>query len=336
MNHSVVLMWGLPGSGKTHFVRETYLKNSGRSIYTSMNPGGHTAVVALDYKVRATNGKIDLIPVEDTIYGMKLTPERRLREFESSLNSVEKLFISDKVNTLVVDTPCCSYDYFKTLVNKLSLILAHTDLLEVEAFRENREVCKINDYGRRNVDSQFSIDNMPLDFPDASSLIDIISSEIGNRNIKVMINEHTVFKKDSWKGAMQKYLRGAGEEYDNNSILKSTSYSLGGTLYGIGGESMHQIEAEPMGEFTELDNLLIELCPELPFIFYKQIKDTLVEVVEQDDSDYYSKCSSAHYEIDLKKLYDFLIMRDIKLNYTDDDTDGRAEYDWEILERLHH
>lgn len=315
MSRSIVLMWGLPGSGKTHFVRETYLKNNGRKVYTSVNPYGSTVILALDYKVRAVNGKVNLVPVEDTVYSMTMTPERRLREFESSLNSVEKLFTSGKVSTVVVDTPCCSYEYFRTIVGKISEMLLYADVIDVEAFEENREICKVNDYGRRNIDSRFSIDSMPFDFPTADSLSEIVRSAIGDRNVRVVVNKHSVFQKDTWKNIMQKYLRDAGEEFIPDSILKSESYSLGGTIYGIGGEVTHQVEGEPMGEFTELDDLLVDLCPELTFVLYRQIKSGLVKIVEQDDSDYYSRCSSVHYEIDLAQLYEFLERNNVKMRH---------------------
>lgn len=58
-------------------------------------------------------------------------------------------------------------------------------------------------------------------------------------------------------------------------------------------------------------------------------------MVEQDESDYYSRCTSAHYEIDLSELYSFLksngvIMQSSEYQTNSSDSD---EFGWEIIER---
>lgn len=338
MIDKLTIMWGLPGSGKTHFVRENYLNSVFRKIYTAETPYNSNVILALDYKVEFKDSRYNMIPVENATFGRDMTFQGRHRYFDTVVRSQEMMIINPgRVFDVVVDTPCCSYKYFKSLAEMLALLMLHTDSVVIEAFREDRKTCKDNDIGRRSVDSKFSIENMDFDFPEADKLREILVSKLGDKVPSIKVHEHTTKSKDIWKSVMGNYIMGSQsqDEFFNSSILKSASYSMGGTLYGIGGEQLHSIEAEPMDEFTELDDLLEKLCPTLSFILYRQIKSELVKVVEQDESDYYSRCTSAHYEIDLSELYNFLkdngvFMQSSEYKTNSSDSD---EFDWEIIER---
>lgn len=65
-------------------------------------------------------------------------------------------------------------------------------------------------------------------------------------------------------------------------------------------------EDEKPEDFTVLQEFLISLKPELTYKQYLGLKN-MINIVEDDYWDYYSKGQIYNYEIDCKKLLDYLI-----------------------------
>lgn len=87
MIDKLTIMWGLPGSGKTHFVRENYLNNVFRKIYTAETPYNKNVILALDYKVECRDSRYNMVPVENATFGRDMTFQGRHRYFDTVVRS---------------------------------------------------------------------------------------------------------------------------------------------------------------------------------------------------------------------------------------------------------
>ncbi len=71
---------------------------------------------------------------------------------------------------------------------------------------------------------------------------------------------------------------------------------------------------DPPKELDILDEILGKLCPSIPFLVYKQLKNDLVKEDTNcsDCGDYYGNYTNYRtLEVDLKELYDYLIQNEL-------------------------
>lgn len=303
---TVNIMWGLPGSGKSHYVKEA-IKN----FYSIPGKRMHM-VFALDYRTSTNAG------YEFTSHGILgehwVNHVERVKMLESHVRYSEK-FLDDSKNPeyhVYVDVPCCTYKELKSVIEMLFNYFMKAEQVKVVYWEPDREICLYNDGGRREFTSRVSIKNMPFETPTASGVQQAFMDML-NTSPNVTIQKMYVQRKAEWKHTFNSEIASKGEPILFNGKLTSTGYSLGGTCRDIMGEVSHIIEAEPMGTFDELDNLLERVCPTMTFLQYKKMFKELVSIEDRDAGDYYSDCREAYYEIDLSELYSWLNENNIKI-----------------------
>ena len=158
-------------------------------------------------------------------------------------------------------------------------------------WEEDRENCLLNDIGRREVPSAISIKHMKFEKPDLSILKEV-------NDVKVM----EVYK----QSPAEKWVKSLKINYDvpwSMMELRSDDWSLGGTWGNCWGDSGTK-DAELPLEFIELDNLLLNVCPNISFFLVKKIKEECCNIETTNNHDYYGGYTqSAYHCCDLNKLY---------------------------------
>lgn len=82
--------------------------------------------------------------------------------------------------------------------------------------------------------------------------------------------------------------------------------STGGSCWDTGDAVRRPVDGEKEPEFSDLDNILLEVCPNISFLQYKQLM-TIAEETRGGDSDYYGNhTNTAIVYITIKKLYEKL------------------------------
>ena len=82
----------------------------------------------------------------------------------------------------------------------------------------------------------------------------------------------------------------------------------GGSCWDDGEHDNHYaLEGEAEPALADLDALLLKVCPNLSFLVYKNLENTLLERSTSSESEYYGNHTTyGHKFIMLKKLYDYL------------------------------
>lgn len=110
--------------------------------------------------------------------------------------------------------------------------------------------------------------------------------------------------------------RVAGFSYVKDDVEEiSISWSIGGqsgaSCYDVGDPSFHATSGEPEPEFDALDNILMEVTPQLSFLQYKKLAQ-LVSTDEKQDGDYYGNYTTyATKTLKIDDLWDFLTQYDL-------------------------
>lgn len=200
----------------------------------------------------------------------------------SICNKIKKL---SRFSTFILDGLFLSNDEVEQLVDSLKAAFPVAQI-KIIYWEPNVEQCVKNDNwrvanGLRNKSAEATIRHCELDDPRKS------------KKLKKLVETRQVWTpKEAQLWAFS---------ISHDGILRSSSWCLGGQgrnynrdTFGITGESPR--------EFEELDNLLLDLYPNISFLEYKQVLK-LTEVVEFDSNDYYSQTTSARWEISLVELY---------------------------------
>ena len=211
----------------------------------------------------------------------------------------------------IVDTICTTHDDFKGLLEMLYAQILKADTLIVTYWEEDRETCLYNDKGRRERSSEVTIKTAKYEKPTLESIAkdvyDIlgIANDVEDKQIKIKLNRMLVQEKPGYMAQFSEYIRFEPAVFDGK--LRSDTYTLGGSHRLLDGTT-RPIEPDTPEEFTELEDLLEKHFPNITFIQYKQLKRELVEFKTQEIHDYYTvDGSEGYWEIDLEKLYDWLI-----------------------------
>ena len=265
------ILMGLPGSGKTTWRKRNENKCWGYNWY-SIDCDDY--LITNDGKFRLYNTIIDVIENKFEINPDKFMCIDGLITTNEQVNEIINL-INKKVRKKV-RKKFMNIDDFRIVIHH---------------WRENRDNCLYNDKYRRNKSCKASIMNLPLEDPNGFNF---------KSDIEVKIEYHDVVKKTIYEGEFEPISR------DDNTI-RSNTWCTGGDwadCWGNGGSC----EIENPVEFTELDNLLERICPNLTYLQYKKIERECVEVDTDFNSDYYGGCQQdSYYKCDLKKLYETLM-----------------------------
>ena len=259
------------------------LPASGKTTFAndSRNHGGRTTVI--DFDAICNKYKTQTIP-----------SAKKSAIFKNLRNQITAFGSTD---CIIIDGLFTTNAQVKEVIDYLNIELGDSyDLFYgIYWWPEDRENCLKNDIGRRGESSVTSINNLPFEKPNASVL------GIPEKRIT---KQRVFARSDAQVWAIKLQL---GEQM----ILKSKSWCNGGT-WGSWDGSEGTVDAEPPIEFSEFDELLGKICPDISFLNYKNIKNKCVTLKTVDDNDYYGGSTSRSYhECDLNKLYDELKSRDL-------------------------
>lgn len=257
---NVLLMVGLPGSGKTTFAKKYECR--------------------LSYKV------IHLDDLKD----------EWLNRNKSQVEILKSEITHHIAESLVIDGLFLTN---KDVLEVLQMIVDYFSLISVEIhyWEEDRDTCLKNDGGRRSKSSNLTIQNALFEKID----INMLKEALKNDNIKLI--NHTVKLKDDW----YLYFKQHSDIKQSNGKLCSSTWCTGGSVGNCFDSSLFSISADEPIEFTELDNLLEEICPNLTFLVYKKILKECVSTEKSSESDYYGGHTNyLNWVCDLKKLYEIL------------------------------
>lgn len=263
------ILMGLPGSGKTTWRKKNENNRWGYNWY-SIDCDNFLIENSDEYNFGRYNTIIDVIENRFEINSDKFMCIDGLITTNEQVNEIINL-INKKVRKKFMN------------IDDFRIVIHH--------WRENRDNCLYNDKYRRDKSCKASIMNLPLDDPNGYDF---------ESEIEVSIEYHDVMKKTIYEGEFEPISR-------EDNTIRSNTWCSGGDWADCWGNH-GSCETEDPVEFTELDNLLERICPNLTFLQYKKIERECVEVDTDFNSDYYGGCQQdSYYKCDLKKLYETLM-----------------------------
>lgn len=195
--------------------------------------------------------------------------------------------------TVIVDGLFLTNDVRVKILNKIGERISHAPDIEIYEWKENREACLSNDLGRRDLASTITIKN---------AVWEPVYLSVISEGLKFEYHTLTLDYFDVKVYSLKEKI--ICEGYDGK--LRSESWCGGGTWGNCWGNS-GTVAAEPPVEFTELDDLLSKVCPNITFLQYKRLLAKCVETEESCEHDYYGGSTTNYqYVCDLKKLADFI------------------------------
>jgi hypothetical protein len=265
----IVLCVGLPGSGKTYFLKNNYPNN--RNTFDE------------DYEFLSDDDKIDIVK----------TIGSRIR------SNFQYLRIYNELRPAIIDCLITTNSELNKAIDKIYETsikdgVSNRIHFVIHFWKENRELCLYNDKGRRREkSSEISIRNLPLEYP-----------IVNNPEIDYEIIEHDVIAAPSLNIYFNKYK----DSQKNDFILTSESWSAGGSWGNCWGGS-GTISPDPVPQsFKEFDEMLEKLCPDISFMTYKKLYNETVTIEERSENDYYGGTEYRHnYKCDLEKLHKLMV-----------------------------
>lgn len=178
-------------------------------------------------------------------------------------------------------------------------VYAKETCVKIYRWDENRELCLKNDGGRRELSSAGTILNSKYENID----MDCLHSEFCDGEItSIEVLPQKVILKPGWERCFRH-----SAIVDNDGKMRSNRWCTGGACGNCWDESMSPVSADDPENFTTLDNLLEEICPNISFLHYKKITKECVETEHTYEADYYGGgCHYNNWVCDLKKLYELL------------------------------
>ena len=285
------VMYGLPGSGKTHFCHEavTTAKTTDCKKYLDLDAYA---------KKRPKANFEDFADTEvyNFIKGRTIIPY-----IDGLITTHEQLGIV--VRSAIDAKQTAYYD-------------SNNIKVYVHAWNEDRETCKFNDIGRREISSRLSIDNLPYE---TIRSFDDIKAAVGSDysdKAQFFLERHLVIRRPGYK----QYFAERGMRMDegkvntdtwhdifnNSRYIYSDSWCTGGTICSYTGSSS-TVYAEEPAEFYQMVELFDLVDPKMSFKTGVRIFKEAVDVEENPEKDYYGgEVGYQRYKLDLQKMYDII------------------------------
>lgn len=263
----IVLCVGLPGSGKTYFLKNNY-------------PNDNT--FDEDYKFLSDDDKIDIVK----------TIGNRVR------SNFQYLRIYNELRPIVIDCLITTNSELNKVIDEIfksSIKEGVSDRIHfvIHFWKENREFCLHNDKGRRREkSSEISIRNLPLEYP-----------IVNNPDIDYEIIEHDVIAAPSLNIYFNKYK----DSHKNDFVLTSESWSAGGSWGNCWGNSgtISPDPVPQFKEFDDmLEQLCLDINFRTYKKLYNETV-TVEEISEHDY--YGGTEYRHYYKCDLEKLYKMMV-----------------------------
>ena len=267
------VLMGLPGSGKSTW----RIKNEPKNIYSCRC----SSFCCDDYMWN---------PNSDYNYGRYKTIPEIIKHYLRIDNTYDFVCIDGLITTNaqvqeVIDVIHTCLPRYKNNED-FEIVIHH--------WKEDREACLFNDKYRRELSSETSIKNLPLEDPKDYKF---------NSIINVRIVYHDVIRKNVYEGIFEPLSIYNGFD----GILKSTNWTTGGTWGDCWG-NLCECVPEKQPEFEQFDELIERVAPHITFIKYKKLYNNCVTVETDFEYDYYGGCCyKSYYKCDLRKLYDMMV-----------------------------
>lgn len=292
-NITLIVPIGLPGSGKSYYAN---------TLSKTVNPKRyrHQDIKIIDCDWYMEHPKNQYIKMS-------------IKDILDDVFKFDELYY---YNTIIMDGPWFTLnDVKKVITQTIDFISNHkprykernfpndykVDEIKLVHFEENREACLSNDHGRREESSEITIRNAEYLSEITPKIINDLHNEFG---VNITVEEKQVYKANVWERSVVKSIGLQDEQ-----VLKSESWSGGGTWGNCWGNSGN-ISAESPLEFEEFDKFLEDVCPNITFLEYKNIKNVCCKMEEETECDYYGGSETRyHWECDLDKLKEELIKR---------------------------
>lgn len=281
MKYEINILMGLPGSGKSYFANHSQYEKP-RDIFTE-----YLYYVDLDkYMCKGDT-------LEDTLvfaFNEVLTEKIWSYPITKRIIFVDGLILTFDDLNKVIDT---CFNYFNVDKHNDSIIF------NIHHWNEDRETCLNNDnirikLGNRDKSSSITIKHAKFDNIEHYHRIHTADTPVLYNIIK-----HNVFKLDEFQYILNEY----ANEYNK---MVSETWSGGGEWCNCWGDS-GIIEEESAPEFTQFDELIQIICPNITYVQYKQVYGKCVDINEEDEFGYYGGYEKKYkYVCDLKKMYDCL------------------------------
>lgn len=156
---------------------------------------------------------------------------------------------------------------------------------EIVFWSPDREACLHNDYGRRKESSEITIKNLPFEEPSKELIAEF--------NI-TLINKQVVKKSNYEIWCIENRI----------SELSSYEWCLGGVSCNYAGYISEISPEEYPVSFTEFDDFIEKICPNITLPQYRNIYSNCVSVEVKQKNDYYGGfVFFAKYVVDAEKLY---------------------------------
>lgn len=265
----IVILWGLPGSGKT-----TFLPRLKRELENLGNGGIK----------KSERKQVHVIDVDGL----------RLKDGQSAIQAVAAKW-NDTWNgyaksIVIFDGVFVSNPVTDSLLTELLKGKNPADYeIMIYCWKPDRELCVHNDRGRSNYrqgrSAKLTIENIEYQEP---------SEELLTKwGIKTVVRKAITRKQDwkVWAEEMGLKLRTADGMYDADDphtvkYLRSERWSMGGSGADYTGSSWN-VEPETEKEFVELDELLSNSFADITFLQYKKLMSRCLTMKTEYESDYY-------------------------------------------------
>ena len=259
---NIEILVGLPGSGKTYYA--THL-----NACTSKNLFVHR----VDFD--------EYYPVHPGI--------KTLLKKHGAYNEV---FYFNEKSLLVFDGLFTTRDAQERIVDEwISQVFAKEDQektcksnIKFIYFKLNREACLKNDsYRDKERSARITIKQMPLDKPD----IEWFKNKYKDERFTFEIEEREVYAMNNYDGIFKPLRNSYWSGKLGYDVMTSDSWRTGGTLCSYDGWTS-EVEPEKQPQtFTEFDDLLEKLCPNISFLTYKKLYSACVTIEDDYENDYY-------------------------------------------------
>jgi len=289
---NVHLMVGLPGSGKTYYVKNKILPTLNKQVETVIH------FDADDYLVRDMN---KYKAYEKKLNGHYSDIMYNVRRGRNNVHIViDGLFLTNSEVHKIVEITKKELDYMfgpNTLQGRLTEI-KYELFFRIHQWNEDRDACLSNDPSRlcsnggdRDKSSSATIKHATYE----TIKVDEFKKEFPDIHFKLI--EHVVVAYTPFE------IAGA----EGNGFLRSNSWVTGGRWGDYQGNE-GEIEAEPEEEFTQFDDFVESICPNISHRDYRTLWKACVEQKEKYEQQYYGGYENTSYwECDLDKLHDKML-----------------------------
>ena len=269
--YKLMILVGLPGSGKTKFAEDLIAKGERENkAYDYIGPN------LVELKKRLKDIKE---------LGLEKVLRRNLRGSIRTDEILDGCLIGKEDLKLAINTVLDGKDFEK---------------VEIHYWKPNKEaLLRNNKYTEDTKVETFELESVNLEW---------LKGETEFPNIELIL--HEIELKADYELFAAKYdlrlISDGAERWTVKKYLTSDTWYLGGTSRGHDGEHYHTSGESPLSNFDIFDDLLMEVCPTISFLQYKKLYSSTVTVETRTESDYYSDSEYAFYSCDIEELVKLL------------------------------